>query len=238
MGWRFRNTIRLLPGVRLNISKGGISTSIGPRGASLTFGKEGTRANVGLPGTGVSHSQMLSSSGSEADFVSPAKKQQGCLIISAVLGFILIITTCSLPNGETAPAAQISSENADSEENEAYVLASSLNARAGPSVTAPVLLALKRGEKIRIAERKSGWVKVIRGATTFWLAAKHISSTPPREDLKPSQVARIVSPSDDPRKSSMRSSDESCPCSSGRVCTGPRGGRYCHTSGANKRYGI
>lgn len=30
----------------------------------------------------------------------------------------------------------------------------------------------------------------------------------------------------------------SCPCSGGSVCIGPRGGRYCITSGGNKRYGV
>lgn len=30
----------------------------------------------------------------------------------------------------------------------------------------------------------------------------------------------------------------SCPCSGGNVCIGPRGGRYCITSGGNKRYGV
>ena len=30
----------------------------------------------------------------------------------------------------------------------------------------------------------------------------------------------------------------SCPCSGSRVCIGPRGGRYCITSGGNKRYGV
>ena len=29
-----------------------------------------------------------------------------------------------------------------------------------------------------------------------------------------------------------------CPCSGGTVCIGPRGGRYCITSGGNKRYGV
>lgn len=29
-----------------------------------------------------------------------------------------------------------------------------------------------------------------------------------------------------------------CPCSGRRVCIGPRGGRYCITSGGNKRYGV
>jgi hypothetical protein len=30
----------------------------------------------------------------------------------------------------------------------------------------------------------------------------------------------------------------SCPCSSGNICIGPRGGRYCITSGGHKRYGM
>lgn len=28
----------------------------------------------------------------------------------------------------------------------------------------------------------------------------------------------------------------SCPCSGSKLCVGPRGGRYCITSGGNKRY--
>lgn len=30
----------------------------------------------------------------------------------------------------------------------------------------------------------------------------------------------------------------SCPCSGRNICVGPRGGRYCITSGGNKRYGL
>jgi len=59
MGFRFRRTIRILPGVRLNISKGGISTSIGRPGATINIGRTGTRATVGLPGTGLSYSEKL-----------------------------------------------------------------------------------------------------------------------------------------------------------------------------------
>lgn len=33
-------------------------------------------------------------------------------------------------------------------------------------------------------------------------------------------------------------SSRSCPCSGRNVCTGPRGGRFCMTSGGNKRYGV
>lgn len=61
MGFRFQKRIKIAPGVRVNISKGGISTSIGPRGASVSVGKRAVRANVGIPGTGISYSEQLTS---------------------------------------------------------------------------------------------------------------------------------------------------------------------------------
>lgn len=55
MSFRFRKSVRLFPGVRLNFSRSGISTTIGVRGAGVTIGPRGTYANVGLPGTGFSY---------------------------------------------------------------------------------------------------------------------------------------------------------------------------------------
>jgi hypothetical protein len=57
MGWRFRRSLKIAPGLHLNIGKRGISSlSVGGRGARLTFGKYGVRQTVGLPGTGLSFS--------------------------------------------------------------------------------------------------------------------------------------------------------------------------------------
>ena len=56
MGFRFRRSIKILPGIRLNIGKRGVSTSIGGRGAHITIGKRGTRATLSAPGTGISYS--------------------------------------------------------------------------------------------------------------------------------------------------------------------------------------
>ncbi|HEX5461375.1 MAG TPA: DUF4236 domain-containing protein [Steroidobacteraceae bacterium] len=55
MGFRVRHSVRLFPGVRLNFSGGGISTTIGGRGASVNIGHRGTYLNLGLPGTGLSY---------------------------------------------------------------------------------------------------------------------------------------------------------------------------------------
>ena len=58
MGFRFRRSIKILPGSRLNIGKRGVSTSIGVRGAHVTFGKTGRRTTVGLPGSGLSYTHL------------------------------------------------------------------------------------------------------------------------------------------------------------------------------------
>lgn len=55
MGFRFRRRIRIARGLSLNISKSGISTSVGGRGATLNISKRGTRTTLGLPGTGLSY---------------------------------------------------------------------------------------------------------------------------------------------------------------------------------------
>lgn len=63
MGFRFRRSVRLFPGVRLNVSgKSGLSASFGTRGAWLTVGRRGTRATMGIPGTGISYTRTTSSS--------------------------------------------------------------------------------------------------------------------------------------------------------------------------------
>jgi Protein of unknown function (DUF4236) len=62
MGFRFRRSIRIAPGVRINIGKTGASVSAGVRGARVTFGRTGTRTTVGVPGTGVSYTHTVRSS--------------------------------------------------------------------------------------------------------------------------------------------------------------------------------
>jgi len=55
MGFRFRRSIRLFPGVRINLSKSTPSISAGGAGHTVNIGEHGTRATIGAPGTGVSY---------------------------------------------------------------------------------------------------------------------------------------------------------------------------------------
>ena len=59
MPLRFRRSLRLLPGVKLNLSKTGTSVSLGGRGATVNISKRGVYGSVGLPGTGLSFRERL-----------------------------------------------------------------------------------------------------------------------------------------------------------------------------------
>jgi len=95
MTWNYRKRIKIAPGVQLNLSKGGISTSIGPKGAKMTFGKTGTYLHTSIPGTGLYSRKKLSvnttmpSSGHVMSCKEGSSSINGILIIMAII--ILII---------------------------------------------------------------------------------------------------------------------------------------------------
>lgn len=61
MGMRFRKSVKICKGVRVNFSKSGASLSLGGRGHSVNYSKRGTRTTIGIPGTGISYSTNVSS---------------------------------------------------------------------------------------------------------------------------------------------------------------------------------
>jgi hypothetical protein len=60
MGLRFRKSIKIIPGVRLNVGLKRASLSLGGRGFSYNIGSKGSRVTVGLPGSGLSYSTNVS----------------------------------------------------------------------------------------------------------------------------------------------------------------------------------
>lgn len=60
MSLRFRKSIQIFPGVKLNLSKSGLSLSLGPRGLKYTINTSGkSTATIGIPGSGLSYSKTL-----------------------------------------------------------------------------------------------------------------------------------------------------------------------------------
>jgi hypothetical protein len=99
VGIRFSRRVTLFPGVRLNFSRRGISTTIGPRGASVNIGAGGGALNLGVPGTGLSFRHQLSSS-QRPPPATPASREVPLNTVPAAPAIAL----------ESAPASEISSE--------------------------------------------------------------------------------------------------------------------------------
>jgi hypothetical protein len=70
----------------MNLSKSGVSASIGTRGAWLTFGRNGTRTTVGIPGTGISYT-TTSATHAHQDVTAPPrpKASVGWLVVLLVM---------------------------------------------------------------------------------------------------------------------------------------------------------
>lgn len=96
MGLRFRKSIKIMPGVRLNATLGGISATVGRRGASVNVGKRGVRGTVGIPGSGLSYSERLSGprvahAQPNASTWAPGERLKVTLVVAALsmIGIVL-----------------------------------------------------------------------------------------------------------------------------------------------------
>lgn len=83
MPFRFRRSIKILPGVKLNLGKRGISTSVGVRGAHITMGTSGTRVSAGIPGTGLGYTEKLGKKGTRGSHTK--QSATGCFVVPLVL---------------------------------------------------------------------------------------------------------------------------------------------------------
>jgi hypothetical protein len=92
VGLRIRRTIRVLPGLRVNVGKSGVSLSVGGRGATVNVSKRGTYGTVGIPGTGISYRQRLGQSSSNVQ--APSSNAQGTGIGLLVVVAVLMVGLC------------------------------------------------------------------------------------------------------------------------------------------------
>jgi hypothetical protein len=90
MGFRLRKSIKILPGVKLNVSPTGTSWTIGKRGASVNLKDGTTRASVGIPGTGVSYSEKIGGSSRATSTPGASLFSFLCSLIT-LAGFIFFI---------------------------------------------------------------------------------------------------------------------------------------------------
>ncbi len=97
MGFNFRKSIKIAPGIKVNLTKKGVSSlSVGKNGARVNIGKKGVKTTGGLPGTGLSHSKFSSYNGIKSTSTSEGEKKESIgfgtlLLIGIGLLFLYLI---------------------------------------------------------------------------------------------------------------------------------------------------
>lgn len=64
---RFHRQFTLFPGVKVNVSKTGMSITVGGKGFHLNFSKRGVRQTTNLPGKGLSHTSYILKNDGDAE---------------------------------------------------------------------------------------------------------------------------------------------------------------------------
>ncbi len=104
MGWRFRRSIRIAPGIRLNVGRHGVtSLSLGGKGVTMNLSKRGTKTTYSLPGTGLSYQtramqlpaqKQPAAAPVRTSSVSPIQLRRGATYtgvgVAALLGFLAL----------------------------------------------------------------------------------------------------------------------------------------------------
>lgn len=68
LGFRFRKSVKIAPGIKLNVGKKSAGISIGGKYGGISVNsKSGARARVSAPGTGLSYTTKISSSKAHSD---------------------------------------------------------------------------------------------------------------------------------------------------------------------------
>ncbi|RWP53370.1 DUF4236 domain-containing protein, partial [Mesorhizobium sp.] len=108
MVFRFRKSVRIAPGVRINLNAKSASVRVGPKGLGYTVSTTGKkRLSASIPGTGLSYSEVVSSkrrpvpsapSQLVASQTKPSSKGPLALVLLAI-GAGLV--WCSTPYNET-----------------------------------------------------------------------------------------------------------------------------------------
>jgi hypothetical protein len=208
MPWRFHRVISIIPGlVRLNLSKGGISGSVGPRGADMNIGKHGITTNAGLPGTGLSYRQKLGvahGSGIGVGLFIAALAFAGWKYfggdIPAIPHLPIATQKSSVATDDSVGIPSVTKEARTTRVHHAkadagasviaaakpasgmmYVHRNNSDLRPAPSTSSEPLKKLAKGEKVTLLALSDKWAQIDDAGTKGWVRASILKDTPPGE---------------------------------------------------------
>jgi hypothetical protein len=194
--------------LRINLSKGGISGSVGPRGADINIGKQGITTNAGLPGTGLSYRQRLGvahGSGIGVGLFIAALAFAGYKYFAHnglpnIPGITATQQTTStrLPGDDSGGIPKITREARPAHAHHAqsaagadviaaakpasgtmYVRRGNSDLRPAPSTSSEAIRKLAKGDTVTLLALSDKWAEVDDHGTKGWVRASILKDTPP-----------------------------------------------------------
>jgi hypothetical protein len=96
---------------------------------------------------------------------------------------------------------------------------------------------LPAGEMHLVIKLSTDWYLLKDGVNELWVSKINIGNEKFCTS-KSKKQATASKAADTATAMPKKKSSSSCPCGSGQVCIGPRGGRYCISPNGAKRYGV
>lgn len=228
MAFRFRKSLRIAPGVRLNLSAKSASVRVGPKGLGYTVSTTGKkRLSASIPGTGLSYSKEVSSkpqltpSASSLPAASQSDPPSKGVIVVLLLAIGAGLVWCSVPSNDIAGEHSETNGSVQSASNPATgrpprhgsptaeagssvqtTLYSTANVRlrTSPSARSQTVLTVPVGSAVLSSKREGQWHYVSYGSYSGWILGDYLAKPPP-------QSATTISPIKPPVSSTQADPD-------------------------------
>src|SRR5262249_55113009 len=91
--FRFRRSLKIAPGIRLNVNKRSVGISAGTRGARYSINSDGRRTrSVGIPGTGLSYRSQTGATRDTSDEVSQVATVPSLTrLVASLVGWLTVL---------------------------------------------------------------------------------------------------------------------------------------------------
>ncbi len=102
MGLRVRRSIKIAPGVKVNIGKKSVGVSIGGKGGGVSYNsKTGVTSHISIPGTGISYVEHSSSKKRKSASKNVAPKKSSPVTLRIWGALLLIVGIAAVITGIT-----------------------------------------------------------------------------------------------------------------------------------------
>ncbi|TIL95151.1 MAG: DUF4236 domain-containing protein [Mesorhizobium sp.] len=218
---RFRKSIRIAPGVRINLNAKNASVRVGPKSLGYTVSTTGKkRLSASILGTGLSYSEVVSSKrrpvpSAPSQLTASQTKPSG----KRPLAFVLLaigagLVWCSTPYNDTKIAGErLSTARSSEQQNLTPATAepdprvsrpassvqktlystANVRLRTSPSAESQIVLTVPVGSAVLSSRREGSWHHVSYGNYSGWILGNYLAELRPEPEATSSPIAPVVS---------------------------------------------